>query len=107
MVPSVEVPTVMRHLIGERADGLLPPAYGGSAAPFPPPGEGLTAEEKVGALLANTWRQLGFGLDDEPTSTSQGASNKDNEAMFNFACCFGFQSRARVGNARRRSGANT
>eukprot|EP00747_Dinoflagellata_sp_TGD_P111850 gnl/TRDRNA2_/TRDRNA2_171321_c0_seq2.p1 gnl/TRDRNA2_/TRDRNA2_171321_c0~~gnl/TRDRNA2_/TRDRNA2_171321_c0_seq2.p1 ORF type:complete len:130 (+),score=10.93 gnl/TRDRNA2_/TRDRNA2_171321_c0_seq2:2-391(+) len=59
LVPSANVPSVMRDLLGTRADSLLSHNYGGLAPPYPPPGKGRTLEEKVGALLAHTWSQLG------------------------------------------------
>lgn len=60
LVKSRDVPRVMRRLVGEdRADDLLPPNLGGSAKPFPALGHGRTLEDKVGALLAKTWRRLG------------------------------------------------
>jgi hypothetical protein len=60
LVKKADVPRLMRGLVGEdRADSVLPPKFGGSAAPFPPPGEGRTLDEKVGAVLASTWCALG------------------------------------------------
>jgi len=74
LVPSQEVPVEMRKLLGDRADALLPPNYGGSAPHFPPPGHGRTLDEKVGALLAKTWRHLGVQLhceEDLPQDSAQ------------------------------------
>lgn len=70
LVPASKVPTVMRDLLGTRADTLLPPNYGGSAPAFPRPGQGWTLEEKVGALLAETWRHLGAVKSEDASGAS-------------------------------------
>lgn len=90
LVPSAEVPQVMRELIGARANELLPEAYGGSAPPFPPPGQGRTAEEKVGALLANTWKQLGVCLD-ENIRVKRESDYGTTAEIFSCDCCLGFR----------------
>jgi len=58
LVPAAQVSATMCDLMGARADELLPKSYGGSARPIPPPGQGVTLEEKVGGLLAETWMSL-------------------------------------------------
>jgi len=87
LVPSHEVPIAMRNLMGDRADACLPPNYGGSAAPFPAPGHGSTLDEKVGALLADSWRKLGIQLpsDDVPSNEPTPSGSKRN------GCCMGYQ----------------
>jgi hypothetical protein len=87
LVPSHEVPIAMRNLMGDRADACLPPNYGGSAAPFPAPGHGSTLDEKVGALLADSWRKLGIQLpsDDVPSKEPTPSGSKRN------GCCMGYQ----------------
>jgi len=89
LVKSADVRNLMRGLVGEhRADELLPPNFGGSAKFYPPPGEGRTLEEKVGALLAQTWVRLGAAESGGSWGSIEASGSMDNP---------GFQSTSAVG----------
>lgn len=85
LVHSAKVPETMCELLGDKADELLPPCYGGKAAPFAPPGKGKTLEEKVGTLLANTWRRIGMTLPEEGLDESR----NDESGVSDYCCVTG------------------
>lgn len=80
MIPTAEVHSTMRDLMGDRVQEL-PQEYGGSAPNFPTPGQARSLEDKAGVLAASAWRSLGTNPDwDKGTASSAGSAQRQGVA---------------------------